>query len=251
MELQSAVWPVPAGGAAIINRQGLFLSVAQAPSPVDVFVYRNHTEIGRAIDIDPPFSLGPFRLPYDKVEVRLNNGLAGNVTVVTSTLPVDYQRVSGIVAVRPYDETAENRQFVKQYYRAGSAGNYASIQLQNPTGSGVITTVKRAAIYNPTATFYDCQIQYNPVTLPNYAGGGFNKNAGALSTSPQCQIRYDLAATKPGAGSTFIFNSPARPQDWTEILLRDHILLPPGQSYIVSCNTLALAIAMLFEWEEN
>lgn len=246
---------IAAGTAQVLNIAGNSLYSDQNLIQGVATVHFQDTALGNTsapITVNPGFIAGvPFtqllienaaqpgyrmRIFYG-VDIDFTPGTGGLVNVTGTVSVVDGAKV----------RTAANKAFWGSAGVAALAGNYSSVQLWNPAGSGKTLCVEQISFgtfgVGTPVTYY---LGATNVAQTAYTNGRSKQIGGALSTA---EIRTGQNAALPTTYTLMPLYAPSGNQTIT-LKLSEPILLPPGYGLVIS-GGVNVAVQGDFEFYEE
>lgn len=177
---------------------------------------------------------------FDRLEITSTE--AGTVTLQVARGRVNSDRISGSVYIIDGGRglTLANNACISEAICAPSAGQYANVQLWNPSGSGKNVFIRKIDLTCLAAAL--CSMGYYNTALSTAQSRDYSKkNAG---TAPVQQGRYESAAS-PVAGTLFkTMNIAAGTHQFSFV---EPIMLAPNQGLLVRAEGPDIRIYASFE----
>lgn len=222
---------------------GRFVKYVQGSAPIRVIL-----SAGGYVDLMP--GQGVWNVDFKNFVIEDRSGSDNRGVVMAGSFDFRDDRISGTVEV----------------IDGGKARTLAGMAFSIATAPGTGATVNsRVAMLNPAGSVKNLVLESiafapNAVSTANlYAGNGpigladpgvsKHMGEGALISVAQVSKDNTTTATGPSAGVIWQMSAQAGARDvWTP---REPIIIPPGRSIIVWCNSKNVDFAALFEWFED
>ena len=228
-----------AGAAQSFDVVGTFVKYQSGTGLIRV-----RMSMGEYVDLLP--GQGVFSVNYTRFTVTDRSGVSNVGALLAGDFDFRDSRITGVVSILDggQDRTRSGVTFLGGVNCAGVAGQYSSMQLWNPVGSGKIAVVQ--SLYASSAFAGSASLKRYATILPSQNTPAQSKMAG-LPNSVML-MRYGTLAGFVGDGTYGAKYMAANGQ--AEFKFAEPIILVPGQGLMVQ-SALAQDMVTYFEYFEQ